>query len=175
MSTMRLDENAMKAVNRAVYNQLVGASDGGTYVVPAATQDVLRRAITAYLQALSPGSTGEAEGCGPISDEPLEALSHARSKAANDDTSLPGTVERKRHCQRLAAMQSATAEIVKLRALLSVEGLRLGSRLTVDGVEAVVVPVEPTHSQKLAGSYITGSYDIAHECYRRCLSAAGER
>jgi hypothetical protein len=74
--------------------------------------------------SLSPGSTGEAEGCSPISDEPLEALSHARTTAANDDTSKPGTVERKRHCQRLAAMQSATAEIVKLRALLSAAGER---------------------------------------------------
>lgn len=52
-----------------------------------------------------------------ISDEPLEALAYARTTAANDDMTKPGTIERQRHCDRLAAMQAASDEIVRLRAL----------------------------------------------------------
>lgn len=61
--------------------------------------------IEAYLQALSPGSTGEAEG------------------------------------------------------------LKLGSRLTVDGVEAVVVPVEPSEAMLRAGAGGSGedSENVAGE------------
>ncbi|KPH74072.1 hypothetical protein AE618_25985 [Bosea vaviloviae] len=52
-----------------------------------------------------------------ISDEPLEALAYARTTAANDDMTKPGTIERQRHCDRLAAMQAASDEIVRLHAL----------------------------------------------------------
>lgn len=119
-----LDEKALaRAVKRAMENAGMLPAKEAVKLVPADWHRICDLVLNPQ-QALSPGSTGEAEGCSPISDEPLEALSHARTTAANDDTSTPGTVERKRHCQRLAAMQSATAEIVKLRALLSAAGER---------------------------------------------------
>ena len=126
-----VDEKALEAARVAAAAQWNKQNCQSEHAIADATlrgerDDTIevQAALSAYLQALSPGSTGEAEGCGPISDEPLEALSHARTTAANDDMSKPGTVERKRHCQRLAAMQSATAEIVKLRAMLSAAGER---------------------------------------------------
>lgn len=78
------------------------------------------------LSALRPGSTGETNRCRPISDEPLEALAHARTTASNDDLSKPGTVERERHCERIAAMEAASDEITKLRAMLAAAGGREG-------------------------------------------------
>jgi hypothetical protein len=62
----KLDEKAMLAVNRAVYNVPVGGGDGQTFIVPSATQDVLRCAITAYLHAIRPADTAPAAMPGEI-------------------------------------------------------------------------------------------------------------
>lgn len=63
------------------------------------------------------------------------------------------------------------------------ESLKLGSRLTVEGVEAVVVPVEPTlrmqgamafyHIQH-AGAAEEAEMSLARASYRAMLSAAGD-
>lgn len=55
--------------------------------------------------------------------------------------------------------------------------VKLGSRLTVDGVEAVVVPVEPSEAMLRAGAGGSGedSENVAFGAYRAMLSAAGER
>ncbi|KUL94364.1 hypothetical protein DK26_15265 [Bosea sp. WAO] len=66
--------------------------------------------------------------------------------------------------------------IAAITALQALSPGRLGSRLTVDGVEAVVVPVEASTKMRLAGSEI---YDQrppeAEAIYSAMLSAAGER
>jgi hypothetical protein len=60
--------------------------------------------------------------------------------------------------------------------------LKLGSRLTVYGVEAVVVPVEPSDDMMYAGKEKARDLGAADFCsldakdiYRAMLSAAGER
>lgn len=107
---MQIDEKAFEAAV-AVAKEMVADRANHWEIADAV--------IEAYESAKQ---KGEAEGWRPISDEPLEALAHARTTAANDDMSNPGTVERERHCQRIAAMQSASEEIVKLRAMLSAGG-----------------------------------------------------
>ena len=57
------------------------------------------------------------------------------------------------------------------------EGLKLGSRLTVEGVEAVVVPVEPTRRMVEIIAYHPvedRNREQASELYSAMLSAAGD-
>lgn len=61
------------------------------------------------------------------------------------------------------------------------EGLKLGSRLTVEGVDAVVVPVEPSREMRVSGRDKLRSLFVemaceadAEDAYRAMLSAAGD-
>lgn len=116
---MQIDEKALEAAVTALEPKCRSFTGGANPLARRLAEELSDAAILAYESAKQ---KGEAEGWRSISDEPLEALAHARTTAANDDMSNPGTVERERHCQRIAAMQSASEEIVKLRAMLSAGG-----------------------------------------------------
>jgi hypothetical protein len=70
----------------------------------------------------------------------LAALTMARTTAANDDYSKPGTIERERHCQRLEAMQAASDAIGRLVAPPATgdgAGVAAGAPLTREELQAI--------------------------------------
>ena len=91
----------------------------------------------------------------------VERLAHARTTASNDDFSKPGTPERDRHCERLAAMQDATTEIETLRARLSQAGAGRGVvkplawRKYRNGDEEAVTPFGTIYTAYASGYWRT--------------------